>query len=379
MKKIKNLFILNLFLISAIFAQENYSLSFDGVNDFVESQTLDLTSSPFTIEAWIKMPTVSFLNSTNIIDNYETSPSTDKRWGVYVGGTDQTWTGKIYFREVYSTVRIDDNNWHHIAVVRDASGTVNLFLDGNLNSSGSLPINTDLNAGHTIKIGSGHNFFGQRFMECIISELQVSLAAIYTSNFSPTSNFATNSSAVLHYNFNQGNGSILIDQSQTGNDGTINGASWSSDYANNGCTNIYASNYNENANYNVGCEFEQNSNSILYTVNPEGNTLTDYELLFDVPAQDEMSSDYSDVLFVDSFNNVLSSYVSEYDENSAKIWVKLDTLFSGSSNSILCFYGESSFSNPNDPFQVFTLYENFNNGSFYNTWTVNQSKWSFAI
>ena len=66
-----------------------------------------------------------------------------------------------------------------------------------------------------------------------------------------------------------------------------------------------------------------------------------------------MSSDYSDVLFVDSFNNVLSSYVSEYDESSAKIWVKLDTsLFSGSSNSILCFYGESSFSNPNDPFKV---------------------------
>ena len=164
----------------------------------------------------------------------------------------------------------------------------------------------------------------------------------------------------------------LSDLSGNGNNGTIYGASWSSDYANNGCTNIYASNYDENANYNVGCEFEQNSNSILYTVNPGGNTLTDYELLFDIPAQDEMSSDYSDVLFVDSFNNVLSSYVSEYDESSAKIWVKLDTLFSGSSNSILCFYGESSFSNPNDPFKVFTLYENFNNGSFYNSWTVNQ-------
>ena len=47
MKKIKNLFIVNLFLISCLLAQENYSLSFDGVNDFVESQTLDLTSSNF--------------------------------------------------------------------------------------------------------------------------------------------------------------------------------------------------------------------------------------------------------------------------------------------------------------------------------------------
>ena len=60
-----------------------------------------------------------------------------------------------------------------------------------------------------------------------------------------------------------------------------------------------------------------------------------------------MSSDYSDVLFVDRpIDNVLSSYVSEYDENSGKIYNGLndETLFSGSSNSIICFYGESSFS-----------------------------------
>ena len=130
-----------------------------------------------------------------------------------------------------------------------------------------------------------------------------------------------------YWNFNEGTGTSLTDQSSNSNSGTINGATWTQNVPILGCTNQYADNYNSNANVNVGCEFEQNSNSILYTVNPQGNTLNDYELLFDVPAQDEMSSDYSDVLFVDSFNNVLSSYVSEYDENSAKIWVKLDTLF----------------------------------------------------
>ena len=67
---------------------KDFSLEFDGVDDYVESQTLDLTSSPFTIEAWFKMPTVNFLNNTNIIDNYETNPSTDKRWGMYIGGTE---------------------------------------------------------------------------------------------------------------------------------------------------------------------------------------------------------------------------------------------------------------------------------------------------
>ena len=72
-------------------------------------------------------------------------------------------------------MRVDDDQWHPVAVVRDVSGVVNLFIDGNLDVSGSLPLDYDLNAGHTIKIGSGHNFFGQRFMNCKISELQVLL------------------------------------------------------------------------------------------------------------------------------------------------------------------------------------------------------------
>ena len=34
MKKIKNLFIVNLFLITCVLAQDNYSLSFDGSDDY---------------------------------------------------------------------------------------------------------------------------------------------------------------------------------------------------------------------------------------------------------------------------------------------------------------------------------------------------------
>ena len=36
---------------------------------------------------------------------------------------------------------------------------------------------------------------------------------------------------VGYWNFNEGSGSILTDQSSNGNDGTINGASWSTDVA----------------------------------------------------------------------------------------------------------------------------------------------------
>ena len=110
-----------------------------------------------------------------------------------------------------------------------------------------------------------------------------------------------------YWNFNEGSGSLVADL-VSGNNGTVNGATWSENVPVLGCTYQYADNYNANANVNADCEFEQNSNSILYTVNPGGNTLTDYELLFELPAQDEMTNDYSDILFVDSFNKLMTCF-----------------------------------------------------------------------
>ena len=47
MKKVKNFLIINLFLISAIIAQDNYSLSFDGVDDWVDAPSINLTNQVF--------------------------------------------------------------------------------------------------------------------------------------------------------------------------------------------------------------------------------------------------------------------------------------------------------------------------------------------
>ena len=302
MKKIKNLFIINLFLISSLIAQNDYSLSFDGIDDWVDAPVINLTNQIFTIEAWVKIPPATHEGRVNIIDSYEKNANNAYKWGIYITGTsNDVGDGYVNIAEFgvpdfYSLNPIDDNAWHHIALVRNSNGSLLFFLDGVLeNNSNTVALNTNFNTGYSTKIGSGHNVHaGRRYMECTIDDLQVSYEAKYSSSFSPQINVETSSSSFFHFDFNQGTGNTLSDLSGNGNNGTIYGASWSSDYANNGCTNIYASNYDENANYNVGCEFEQNSNSILYTVNPGGNTLTDYELLFELPAQDEMSSDYSD-------------------------------------------------------------------------------------
>ncbi|SVD32895.1 uncharacterized protein METZ01_LOCUS385749, partial [marine metagenome] len=57
---------------------------------------------------------------------------------------------------------------------------------------------------------------------------------------------------VGYWNFNEGSGTTLADQTSNGNNGTINGATWSTDVAVFGCTDPYAENYNSNANVDDG-------------------------------------------------------------------------------------------------------------------------------
>ena len=81
MKKIKNLFIINLFLISSLIAQNDYSLSFDGIDDWVDAPVINLTNQIFTIEAWVKIPPATHEGMINIIDSYEKNANNAYKWG----------------------------------------------------------------------------------------------------------------------------------------------------------------------------------------------------------------------------------------------------------------------------------------------------------
>ncbi len=88
-------------------------------------------------------------------------------------------------------------------------------------------MNHNINSGQDLLIGSRHY---NRFTDCKISQLMISKSAIYSSNFSPSYIFNTDSNALIHYKFDEGSGTTLIDRSGNGNNGTIvNGATWVSD------------------------------------------------------------------------------------------------------------------------------------------------------
>ncbi|MFD0989482.1 LamG-like jellyroll fold domain-containing protein [Mariniflexile jejuense] len=101
------------------------NLSFDGIDDYVvlpNQNDFNFSSNAFTLEFWFKLA-----DYTNISTN-QTFLSKGNAWNVSIVPS-----GKIIFQVswagVVSTSTIEDNDWHHCAVVFNNSD-FKLFLDG---------------------------------------------------------------------------------------------------------------------------------------------------------------------------------------------------------------------------------------------------------
>jgi len=267
MKKI--LYIL-LFLPLAILGQDNYSLSFDGVDDYVDVSSLNE----------IQMQSFSYLGSfqTNGINGDE-QPIINTPNGIVSLFTDANclWGASYENRDgANSRLRVDSglvnnneiisNIWYNFAyIVNDNSSQ--LYLNGVL--SDSIELFEGINGTYDLsQIGShgrsnspNTGFFNGEINQLSIWNYTLSLEEIQSyTTCSPT---GEEQDLVAYWNFNEGSGDTVYDISGNGNHGVINGATYSEDVPENncfGCTDNLALNYDDLAG--------ENDNSCIYNTYP---------------------------------------------------------------------------------------------------------------
>lgn len=102
---------------------------FDGVDDYVSLGASYVTGFPYTIELWLKIPERT---TTGNYWFYAQAPSGTANPDGYVTGTDLGDPGKLIFDGTTSTVRVDDDAWHHVVLKGTAAGAggQELFIDG---------------------------------------------------------------------------------------------------------------------------------------------------------------------------------------------------------------------------------------------------------
>ena len=116
-----------------------------------------------------------FINSHN-----GTGYGTTTNLTIYTGAT-----------TLIGTTAVADDNWHHVAVTRDTSNNLRLFIDGSQSGSTTASYTNDLDT-DDFMLGRyrGDGLQGGEYLG-YIDELRITLKARYTSNFTaPTKEFA---------------------------------------------------------------------------------------------------------------------------------------------------------------------------------------------
>ena len=150
------------------------SMYFDGTGDYIVTDGIELGSSNFTVEFWMRGSDVNPGGNFRIIEQPSGSFAVDigsggKIRAHYNGGNFKTDTGAV-----------TQDTWHHVAVVREGTGTdeSKIYIDGTLLATGTLADNyTDTN----FEIGGNSSYFTG-----FLSDIRITKGlARYTTNFTP--------------------------------------------------------------------------------------------------------------------------------------------------------------------------------------------------
>jgi len=224
---------------SEIVSEEDYSLEFDGINDYVEiNETSLLTGYPFTFCAWVR--TNGFINQDEdmVIMDLADPSNSSVYYGIYLAADENGVAGikarKGSTRISTGTTILTDGEWHFIAGVFAGKSNRKLYVDGELEAFDSQNSNFDKNA-RLLSFGRwGDKTPGSYFMGNIddvslwdVELSQEELTAIM--NNPPNGN---ENGLLGYWKFNTGTGTTVFDETVLNNHGTLNGAVWQPDNGN---------------------------------------------------------------------------------------------------------------------------------------------------
>ena len=205
----------------------DYSLSFDGVNDYVNLGNIFNFTSNYSIEAWVKTSLDS--REQRILTKFERGGGGSLNAGIISTGEFRV-SHNVAPWGVKSSKTVNDGKWHHVAATYDMT-TLRLYVDGLLDAAINTDVNSitsyDIQIGRSFKTGSySHGYFEGSIDEVRIWNDVRTAEEILNYHRTRISNPYLDSSLKVYLRMNAGKGSIAFDHSSSMSHGGINGASW---------------------------------------------------------------------------------------------------------------------------------------------------------
>ena len=232
-------FLTSLMLKACRSQEQNYALSFDGVDDYIEIENTSISDEigdgDFTFEAWLKASEDNQVSHPQIFSNRQTNGQ-----GFLFGFHDR-WRGsthKIPYVQLDNINWIDyleqpnllDGQWHHFAARRE-SNTLAYFVDGQLVASLTTENigNYDISSNQALLIGwdlvnqAATPFKGEldeiRIWNRALKDTEIQSGMLRSTQIDKRG-------LISYWSFDEGSGEVVNDRSGNNYHGVIFGASW---------------------------------------------------------------------------------------------------------------------------------------------------------
>ncbi|WP_405575899.1 LamG-like jellyroll fold domain-containing protein [Winogradskyella sp. Asnod2-B02-A] len=204
----------------------NTALDFDGVNDYINLGSPLLSpsngSQAHTVEMWVKTTPKSAY--TILFNQYGWNELYAYRSVFYID-TAANGGNLVFFKGSYvnieGTTNLLDNQWHHVAMVREISGELSLYVDGVVEAVGldTYPYS------NTNSLIGGQALLSDNYYSGVMDEVRIWNTARTQTQI--TNSFNANisdseSGLVAYYKFDDGIGSSVVnDESSNSYDGAL--------------------------------------------------------------------------------------------------------------------------------------------------------------
>jgi hypothetical protein len=227
---------------SCAVVETNYSLSFDGVDSEVILSDITMSQS-FSFESHVFISSSTDLGKPDAGRHIFSTGADNSTWASFAFGISDVTLGVTQptivcefgsptSNQLVASQPFPLDAWVHIGITFD-NGQLEVFQNGVNILSNSTGITVSTNANNS-RIGNrGDNWGNSEYQfEGNISHLSywdnvISQEQIQTYMSTPPT--GNEEGLVGYWDFNEGTGSTLTDQTSNGNDGIINGATWSTD------------------------------------------------------------------------------------------------------------------------------------------------------
>lgn len=212
------------------------SLSFDGVNDYVDVDRKMISKYPFTLIAWFKTDGFVTTNEDMVIISMADPKKRDKYFGLFIG-EDEDGRACIRARKgpdktVNGHTILTDGEWHHIVGVFKSKNDRKLYVDGVLEASDGRKVDYP---GHIdlLTIGRWGDSSPMAYFNGNIDEVQVWGRALneeeitYLYNNNPQGD---ETNLLAYYKLNSGLGTTIFDEVSGNSEGELmGGVIWSNE------------------------------------------------------------------------------------------------------------------------------------------------------